>query len=98
MPEEKSLEKLVAVDMANGMTYIGKIVIESGSRYLDDTVIVKTRCHYDPATATKADGRAVAIPDVLKEYREAYAAVIEAGVELQRVQLEEDKAAQVWYI
>ncbi len=100
MPKEKSLEKLVAVDMPNGMTYIGKLVIEGGLRHLEDTVIVKTRCHYDSAKAmaAKASGATVNIPDVLVEYREAYAAVREAGVTLKTVPLKEDKTVQVWYL
>ncbi len=100
MPEEKSLEKLVAVDMANGMTYIGKLVIEGGLRHLEDTAVVKTRCHYDSAKAmaAKASGATYTIPDVLKEYREAYATVREAGVTLKTVPLKEDRAVQIWYL
>ncbi len=94
-----SLEGIVAFDMPNGRTYIGKLDTSAKTtphdrqQYLCDAIVTTTRTHLDTAEAIKMLNKII---DPAQIYREVYSMALSKKASLGKILINPDAAVARW--
>lgn len=94
--KEEKKEELVAIDMANGMTYIGRIPADSllsATALMQKVVVTPTIGHHTLGTGCAYD--------LIEHYKKMYEDVVKEGIKLRSISLHYEPARNIiaiWHL